>query len=264
MNKLAYPLFIWKSHRGLAIFSILFITALQFLIIFLITSFDTAPIISAILKQIPQRFRILFGEQLVSMLSVRGAAAFGFNHPMVITLLSINAIIIPTRHISGEIESGTLELLMAYPLSRTKLLLSLWFSGGLYLFIIVFCALAGSLTGIAIYDQLTPELITKMCQIGINLWLLFLLIMSYTLLISTFGKEGSKTGMSGAFVLLLFYFLFFISSVWDLLKFTQTFNIFTYYQPQKLMFGLRSLWLNIGVLGMLTSVCLFISLKQFN
>ena len=264
MNRLSYSLFIWKSHRGLALFSIIFIAALQFVIIELITSFDTAPIISAILKQIPERFRFIFGEQLVTLLTVRGAASFGFNHPLVLVLLSINAIIIPAKHISGEIEGGTLELLLSYPLTRTRLCVSLWASAVLYLFFIVASAFVSSLLAITIYKYFTFDFLFKMLQIGINLWLLAVLIMSYTLLISTFGKEGNKTGTFSAAITLVFYLIFFLSSIWDSIEFTKPFNIFTYYQPQSLMFDQQSFLLNFGVLITLIGICLLISIKQFN
>ncbi len=263
MNRFHYQLFIWKSHRGLAIFSILFIAFLQLVIIYLISSMDFLPIITAALEQIPPAMRAIVFEEFLTAVSVNGAAAFGLNHPMVIAILAIAAISIPTRHIIGEIESGTLELLLAYPIPRSQLLLSLWSSGSLYLLLVVLGGWVGSLISIFVFSTLTTHVFLQMLQIAANLWLLFTLIMSFTLLISTFGKEGSRAGTYAAAIVLVFYLLDFISGLWDALKFTIPFNIFTYYQPQKLMFGERSFWLNVGVLIGLIGICLVISLRQF-
>ncbi|MFQ5754255.1 MAG: hypothetical protein ACE5HI_19890, partial [bacterium] len=85
-----------------------------------------------------------------------------------------------------------------------------------------------------------------------------------TLMISTFGKEGSKSGLRSAGITLIFYFLHLLSTLWEPIKFTKSFNIFTYFQSQKLMFEQRSFWLNVCVLLTLIGICIVISMKQFN
>ncbi|MCD4665900.1 MAG: hypothetical protein K8R68_11575, partial [Bacteroidales bacterium] len=97
-----------------------------------------------------------------------------------------------------------------------------------------------------------------------NLWLFFVLILSYTLLIATFGKTGSKTGNISAVITLIFYLLHFLSQLWSTIEFTIPFNVFSYYEPQKLMFGLGNIILDSAVLGSLILVCLILSLWQFN
>jgi ABC-2 type transport system permease protein len=264
MSRITYPLFIWKNHRGLAIFSVIFIAALQFLVVKLITTFDTASILSAILDQLPEQFRMFLTREFLTVLSVEGAAAFGFNHPMVLTLLAINAIVLPARGLTGEIEGGTLELLLAYPIRRTTLLFSLWISGVLLLLAIIGGGFAGSLSAITIFYQLNYHLFIKLLQIVITLWLLFVLILSFTLLLASFGREESKIGARAAAVTLVFYLLHFFSGIWDALRFTRPFNIFNYYQPAQLMFEQSNFWQNAAVLTMLTGICLALSLRQFN
>jgi ABC-type transport system involved in multi-copper enzyme maturation permease subunit len=264
MSKFTYPLFIWKNHRGLVIFSLIFITAMQFLIIRLITTFDTVSIVSAIMDQLPPQIRMFLTQEFLTVLSVEGAAAFGFNHPLVLTVLAINAIILPTRDLAGEIENGTMELLLSYPLRRTTLLFSLWISGSVLFLAIIGGGFVGSITAISIFYQLNFHFFLKLLQIVFNLWLLFVLIFSFTLLLATFGREGSKTGARAAAITLVFYLLHFLSAIWETLKFTRPFNIFTYYQPAKLMFELESVWVNVFVLTVLTGICLTASLRQFN
>lgn len=264
MIRLVYLRFIWNNHRGFALYSLLVMAILQFLIVRLVTTLDYAPIIMALLEQVPDRFRELLGENVASRLTVEGAAAFGFNHPLVLALLAMNAINIPNRHIAGEIETGTLELLLAYPFKRISLVLSLWTSSVLLLLLMIAGALAVSLTAISLFHQLTWLLFTRMLQIGSNLWLLFVLITSISMLISTFGKEGSKTGMRAAGIILVFYLFYYLSSLWDVIEVTTNFNIFNYYQPLGLMSGQVSFWLNCAVLLALIGICLAISLRRFN
>lgn len=228
------------------------------------SSLDYAPIFEAILSQLPPQLQVLFSDQFFNRISVKGAAAFGFNHPLVLAILAITAIIIPAAHIAGEAETGTLELLLAYPIRRRQFILTLWLSTVTLLLLIITGAWIGAFSALAIYDYITFEIFSKMLQIGINLWLLFILIMSYALLISTFGKEGSKVGIRSAAITLIFYLLNFLSTMWESIHFIKPFNIFTYYQPQKLMFDERSFWGNAAVLLILVAVCMLAAMKQFN
>lgn len=264
MNNLTYVTFVWKNHRGFALFSMVVIAAMQLIIINLISSMDTLSIITVLLEQLPEQFQALISEQFLASLSLKGAAAFGFQHPLVLALLAINAINVPTRHIVGEIESGTLELLLAYPIRRTRLLLSLWLAAGSLLLLVVCGSLVGSFSALGLIHEFSLDVAIRMLKIAGNLWLLFLFIMSYTLLLATFGREGSKIGLYGAGITLIFYFLDLLSTLWDAVDFTKPFNIFTYFQPQKLMFDQRSFWLHYAVLSTLIAICLFISVRQFN
>jgi hypothetical protein len=88
--------------------------------------------------------------------------------------------------------------------------------------------------------------------------------MSLTMVLSSFEKAGNKVGLSVAAIVLVFYLLHYLSSLWDALQFTISFNIFTYYQPEDLMTGQRSFLLHFGVLFSLILVCLSVSIYQFN
>jgi hypothetical protein len=131
------------------------------------------------------------------------------------------------------------------------------------LLLIIAVAMIGSLTSILLFHHLTGTIFIHIIQIGINLWLFIVLIFSYTTLIAVFGKMGSKTGNFSAIISFVFYLLSFLSQIWDALDFTKPFNIFTYYEPQALMFNKGNFILDIIVLSGLILICFGISLKQF-
>jgi len=260
---MGYIRLIWRNNRGFAIFSMIFITLMQFLVLYLITTFDTLAIVSAILDQIPEKMRVFLNDSFFSMLTLDGAAAFGFNHPLVLAVLAINAINIPVHHISRELETGTLELLLSHPIKRKTLLLSLWLSGCIILLAIIVAALIGSFSAIALFHQLSGGIIFRMLQISFNLWILFVLIYTYTLLFTVFGKTGSKAGNISAFLTFGFYLLHFLAQLWKFIEFTKTFNIFNYYEPQALMFKQDNVLVSSAVLGALIIISLLLSLWKF-
>jgi ABC-type transport system involved in multi-copper enzyme maturation permease subunit len=87
--------------------------------------------------------------------------------------------------------------------------------------------------------------------------------MSYTLLIAVFAKTGSRAGNYAAVLTLVFYLLYFLNQLWDAIKFSGPFNIFSYYEPQKLMFGKANFLLDCSVLTILIISCFLLSRWQF-
>ena len=263
MNSAAYQKFIIKNHCGFILFSILMITLLEYIIISVMTTFDTAALYSSMMNQLPERFKILISDNYFLHMTVDGAAAFGFNHPIVLVMIVAMAIGIPARHISEAIEGGSMEWMLAQPVRRTSLLLSLWMSGCLVLLLIIIGGLAGLISALAVTHTFTSAIFMKMLQVGCNLWLLSIVILSMTLMIAVFGRTGARTGTISAAVVLTFYLLYFVAAIWELLEFTRPFNIFTYYQPQQLMFDRQSFGVNAAVLSGHIAVLLAVSLIQF-
>lgn len=264
MNSVAYQKFIVKNHRGFVIFSILMITLLEYIVISVMTTFDTASLYGSLMSQLPERLKMLVSDNYFLHMTVEGAAAFGFNHPIVLVMIAAVAIGIPARHISEAIESGTMEWLIAQPMGRVPLVLSLWVSGCMVLLLIIVGGLAGLFSALAVTHTFTFDIFYKMLQIGCNLWLLSIGMMSITLAIAVFGKTGARTGTISAAVVLTLYLLFFFAAIWEWFEFTRPYNIFSYYQPQQLMFDRQSFSINAAVLSGLIAVCLSVSLVQFN
>jgi ABC-type transport system involved in multi-copper enzyme maturation permease subunit len=259
----SYLKYILKSHRGFLIFALVFVPLIQFLLIDVFTGLETKPFLDSIMKMMPPQFKMIIGDQFFSSLSVEGAAGFGLNHPVVLTLLIVLITGITSKHIAGAIENGTMEMLLSLPVRRTTLILRLWLISALILVVVVVFALIGLYTGVVIYDHINAQFIDKVLRIGINLFFLMLVFMSFSLMISSFMKESGRASSLSAIVILILYFADILSSLWKPLEFFKPFNIFFYYQPQKLITGQRSLMDNLPVLFSLSLIFLLISLWKF-
>jgi ABC-type transport system involved in multi-copper enzyme maturation permease subunit len=262
---ISFPLFklLWKIQRPFVIFSTVFLGFLQFLIIWIFSTLNYVPIFEAVYNQLPPQMKVLLDEQFMYRLSIKGAAAFGMNHPLVLVILGILAVAHSVRLISGEAEKGLLELLLSHPLERNRFFSTLFLSTAFFLLIAVCGALTGSFTALLIKKQETAEIFINLSKIGINLWFLFLLIASYSLLLAVYSKEWGKFGASAIVITLTFYLLHFIGSFWEELAFFKPFNIFNYYLPQKQMFAEIQLYRNIVPLTGSTICCFILGIKRF-
>ena len=156
----------------------------QFLIIWLMSSINYVPIMEAILNQLPPQMKIIFNQEFMNRLSIDGAAAFGFNHPIVLTVLGIVAIF------------------------------SLTVSCATILMVIIVAGWIGSFSALIIFNHFSTVMFSQLMKIGLNLWILLCLITSYSLLISVYGREAGKSGLRSAGITLIFYFFNFIATLW--------------------------------------------------
>jgi len=251
-----------REHAAFLIFAFLLDGAFQVLMLTLVVEADILNIVQIFLSKFPPQFQQFMGEEFFAQFSLNGAVAFGYNHPNVLIFIVIIAIMLPGKHIAGEIEGGTMELLLSLPLKRSTLFISLWLASAIMIFITIVGCWLGTLIGLEIYPQITDIQFVRILQIGFNLWLLMLAINGYSFLISAYSKEGGRSTLRAAGITLLFFFLNYTAKLWADASFLKPVTIFNYYQPQAIMMGKGSLLMNSGILVGLTLLFLIIAFRK--
>jgi ABC-type transport system involved in multi-copper enzyme maturation permease subunit len=253
-----------RDHLPFLILAFILVGALQTLLLTIVTTTQLFNFVRDFVQQLPQELQQFLGEEFVAQFSVKGAAAFGYNHPLVITFLAIVAITLPSKHIAGEIENGTQELVFSMPVRRISIGLSLW----LVSFIAIFFVIAGGWLGTFISTLIFPDArllpFSEIFLIGISLGALILCINAYTFLISSYSREGSKVALQAAGVTLFFYFLNSIAKIWSAASFLKPYSIFYYYEPQNVMMGEANFVRDLLVLGMLTILLVILTIYRIS
>lgn len=255
---------VFREHLSFLIFAFILVALFQILMVTLVVEADILNIAQIFFSKFPPQVQQFLGEEFIAQFSVNGAVAFGYNHLIVLIFLTIIAIMLPAKHIAGEIESGTLELICSLPIKRLNLTFSLWIVTAFVLIIVVIGGWLGTIIGMLIYQQISNFPSTQLFQIGFNLWLLMLTINSYTFLISSYSREGNRVTLRAAGITLFFFFLNYTAKLWIDVSFLKHFTIFNYYQPQTLMLGQPIFVKNIVVLSLLMLVFLIIAFRKFN
>jgi ABC-type transport system involved in multi-copper enzyme maturation permease subunit len=262
MISLNYMIKTFRDHLFFFLFSVILVGIFQLLMTVLVVETNLLNAAQIFFRNIPLQIQQFLGDEFMAMFSVNRMLAFGYDHPIVLVLITILAIMLPGKHIAGEIEAGSMELLYAMPVKRFKLSLSLWVLSAMMIFLVVCGGWTGSIIGRMIYPEVAQVPFTNILRIGINLWLLMLAINAYTFLLSAFSREGSKVTQISAGLTLLFFFLYYIAKLWSKVSFLKPASIFNYYQPQALMSDL-TLWpKHILVLAGLTTACLAIAFRK--
>jgi ABC-type transport system involved in multi-copper enzyme maturation permease subunit len=169
-------------------------------------------------------------------------------HPLVLTLYSAITIAIASRGLAGEIERGTLDLLLACPVPRGALVASAATATLAVQALLTATALLAMRLGLRLADIEPPDSLARFGLVAINLWALFVAVGGISLLFSAAAAEqGKAIGRSIGFLVASF-FVNLLASFWSKVRWADFLSVFHYHQPQPLFTGRESLWEDLAVL----------------
>jgi ABC-2 type transport system permease protein len=172
-----------------------------------------------------------------SLFTLPGAMTIGFQHPLALAFMGIFAVGTTTASIAGERERGTLEVLLARPLSRRGLYLTIAVAVVVMLAVELLALLGGQVTGIVIQgitDQIDLGALWLVFANGLLLWGAF---GAFGLAASvSFDRHAPALGLSLAY-LLVNYFLEILGSLWTDVAWSQEYSHFHHFQPTEILTG---------------------------
>ncbi len=179
------------------------------------------------------------------LFSLAGTIAVGFIHPIAVALCLVFALGFAVASVAGERQRGTLEVLLARPLSRRRIYLTLLFATVLFVAIVIAAEVAGTVIGTALggaLGELRPERLAVMWLNGV---LVFSAFGAVSLAASvSFDRLAPALSVSLAIVLVS-YFLEIIGSLWTAAKGLQPYSLFHYLDPRGALNGTTTIgdWL---------------------
>jgi ABC-2 type transport system permease protein len=181
---------------------------------------------------------------------------FNFIWPILVVVLGIG---LAGYGLANEIEKGTIEQLLAQPISRTKLFLGRYSSGliSILVFSVVSIGAIIPLTAIQGVDVSAKGVMVLTLVSFLFGWAIY----SLAYLASAFFSEKSKVAFIGGGVLILMYVINILASLKDNLSFLKYFSFFYYYNPtdaiDKARFVHYSPFVFLGVIIVATLLALF-------
>jgi ABC-2 type transport system permease protein len=195
----------------------------------------------------------------------------GLLHPVVLILSCVWAVGRACGAVAGEIDRGTMELLMSQPVPRNRLILAhlavdavvipilcLSFYGGTQFGLWVIGPFEIDYAGVrqALGREVPPPLLAnlgiptepEMLEVSArpqlpalaNLAALVFAISGITMMLSACGRSRWRAIGFGVLIALVMFIANVLGQLWDGAAFVRPFSVFYYYQPQKIM--LRGEW----------------------
>lgn len=184
----------------------------------------------------------IFPKQLMSFgggdpFSLGGSIALGYIHPIAIILLAIFAVGFATSAVAGERQRGTLEVVLARPMSRRALYLTTLAALLVFLAVILAAALVGTVAGCALAGVLDELPADRLPLLWLNGMLLWGAIGSIGLAASvSFDRLTPALGVTLAIVIVS-YFLEVLGSLWPDAAGLQRYSIFHYLEAKEVLAG---------------------------
>ncbi|MFN8621159.1 MAG: ABC transporter permease subunit [Chloroflexota bacterium] len=148
------------------------------------------------------------------LFSLTGAMALGFIHPFTLLLMGIMAIGYPAIAIAGERQRGTLEVILARPISRRAMYTTVLVAGLVFLGILLALELGAQVISAEATGVAGDLSLTNVALLWLNGWLLFVAFLAIAFAASvSFDRLPPALGVPLVF-LLLNYLADVIGSLW--------------------------------------------------
>lgn len=172
-----------------------------------------------------------------SLFTLPGTVTIGLQHPLALAMLGIFAVGASSTAVAGERARGTLEVLLARPISRTTLYTTLLVAL-LLVVLVVLCAILGGMVAgsavIGLVDELDLGQMPLVVLNGFGLWAAFT---TFGLAMSvSFDRPGPAIGLSLAW-LLIHYFLEILGSLWSDVAWTQEYSLLHHFDAGAILTG---------------------------
>jgi ABC-2 type transport system permease protein len=171
----------------------------------------------------------LQGGDLVSLISV------GYVHPLVLVLFMAYAVAVPTGLLVGELESGSMELILSRAVTRTQVFVCAAIPTVAGMFLLTQVMFLGTLAGAALAGFEEPLPLAGFYQLSLNGGLLAVTAATMALFVSAFSRErGTAVGLTLAY-LVFDYLLNIVSTWWPPLAQLQPFSLFHYINSREVL-----------------------------
>ncbi len=189
--------------------------------------------------------------EFIAVSGLAGYLSLGFTHPLYLVLAATTIVGFGCRSLAGEMERGTIQLALSRSMSRPRV-----YGARVLGVVVVALALAvagpvGMIAGMVIAEPEGGFVYRYFVPTALATALLFWAIGGLTLLGSA---AASTTGRAVAWAtagLIVFYFVDYFASLWEILKPLEPLSIFDYYDPAQALVNGALPWSNVLILGLI-------------
>lgn len=207
----------------------------------------------------PEQFTQFGGGDIFTL---SGSVALGFIHPLAVGLNLVFAVGYAGSAVAGEAQRGTLEVLLARPVSRRTVYWTFAAATALFLAVTVAALTLGALLGATLTGNVAELGTGNLGLVWLNALLLYGAFAAIALAASvSFDRLGPAIGLSLA-VVLVSYFLDAIGDLWPDAAGLQPFSLFHYLDAQADLAGLPR-WGDFGILAAVIVVAVGYALVAF-
>lgn len=173
----------------------------------------------------------LLGADIGSQFGPGAMGALAWVHPLVLALLWSHEITICTRMPAEEVDRGTIDVLLALPVSRWRVYTcetAVWMISGAF---VTGLALVGFMLGDLIYPERAVAPPSKLLAIVANLYCLYLAVGAMARLTSSLSERRGRAVAAAFAIVLVSFLLNFLAQFWEPAQSISFLSVLHYYTP---------------------------------
>jgi ABC-2 type transport system permease protein len=169
----------------------------------------------------------------------------GYVHPLALTILCVWAIGRSAGVVAGELDRGTMELLLAQPIARWRVITTHFVVDLVTIPLLCLCMWVGTLVGTYVFDlthltagdtkPIDPWYIGAALP---NIAALLFAVSGYTVLLSSASRFRTRVLGLAVLLALIMFLVNLLGQVWTNIEALRPFTVFYYYQPQAIILGI--------------------------
>lgn len=232
---IAWPLWwrIWRDHLGLMILSAGVMLGWHWLWVSFLPMYEHRYKLGLI-RQLPKIFKAMVGEDLFQMITPTALNAFAYGHPITLVVIMAFVVVIVTDVIVGQIDRGTIDLILATPLTRLKMMTTIILVSLVGGALLVAAMLAGTGLGLHYTQLVTPVKFSSIVICAINVYVLYVCVLGCAVFISSLSSIRSWAVGWAIGISLASYLLHFLAEWWSLAAKISFIGPLKYFHPVRI------------------------------
>jgi ABC-type transport system involved in multi-copper enzyme maturation permease subunit len=188
----------------------------------------------------------LLGSDLGGNITAQMLQAIVWIHPVVLAIVWAQEIVFCTRVPAGEIDRGTIDVLLSWPASRRRIFLceaAVWLASGVLL---VTMGFAGHcLAALSVRAEGEPPA-SRVLLVLFNLYCVYIAVGGLAYFLSAMSDRRGRAMAAVFAVVLASFLLSFVALIWPPAERLAPLGILSYYQPAQILAIGRAPWGNMA------------------
>ncbi len=177
----------------------------------------------------------LLGSELGDKVDPNQFLVIAWVHPVVLTLLWAHEITLCTRMPAGEIDRGTIDMLLSLPVSRWRLYICETITMAISGAFVVGLVLVGCLVGNILTAPQSKPTLAQSIVITFNLYCLYVAVGGLAFFVSSLCDRRGRAVAISFGVVVGSFFMSFVEQFWEPARHLSFLNLLSYYRPLLIM-----------------------------
>lgn len=179
------------------------------------------------IEMLPDFIKAFMGGEILEVGNIAGLIAIGYQDPLVLLLYMLYAVGVPTALLAGEVQRGTMELILSRQTTKTHIYICAGLITVVGMFALVLVMFTGTVVATMLYDFYQEVPLYFFFKIAIVGGMLASAVGGIALLAAACFRRGLAVSITVAY-LVVNYFVSIIADWWPRMKFLEPATIFNY------------------------------------